>query len=232
MIRFFKIFFLSMVLLVIGLYGFWKINGNLEGQSQGANKDQKLPFTDGYYSRYYSTGELKSEEFLMSGMKHGVWKYFYKNGKLKSRIPYYKDQIEGKISHYHSNGELIYQEAIINGKLISKKIFNDSLYKYEISAYLHGKTLFETSCDNCHSVGNINRTELDSLTNFLSNNSTMGFIPKDSIHSLYGSSSFEIQQGKKQYSAYDLHSISQFIETTKPKKYKIYRLRKIKPIGL
>ena len=67
----------------------------------------------------YRNDSVLEERFYMSGQKHGEWKTYYPNGKLKIICPFEHDFQEGKCVHYHENGrvkaEYPYKDGLLHG---------------------------------------------------------------------------------------------------------------------
>ena len=67
----------------------------------------------------YRNDSVLEERFYMSGQKHGEWKSYYPNGKLKIICPFEHDFQEGKCVHYHENGrvkaEYPYKDGLLHG---------------------------------------------------------------------------------------------------------------------
>ena len=53
-----------------------------------------------------SPGQIEREGFYENNRKTGIWKAYYKNGKLKSEITYVNNQPDGYAKLYYDNGKL------------------------------------------------------------------------------------------------------------------------------
>ena len=58
--------------------------------------------------KYYDTGELLSEEFIITGKKEGAHKTYYKNGNLHQITNYINDHKNGYSYEYYEKG-LVYK---------------------------------------------------------------------------------------------------------------------------
>ena len=67
----------------------------------------ELDFNNHDYKEYYETGQLKRENPIVRGKRHGIEKEYYKNGKLLSEIPYVKGKKHGIEKEYYINGQLL-----------------------------------------------------------------------------------------------------------------------------
>jgi antitoxin component YwqK of YwqJK toxin-antitoxin module len=52
-----------------------------------------------------SEGYLNVMGFEAIGQQYGVWKYYYKNGKLEEVSEYYAGRLNGKVTQYYENGK-------------------------------------------------------------------------------------------------------------------------------
>ncbi|MPM06157.1 hypothetical protein SDC9_52453 [bioreactor metagenome] len=96
----------------------------------------------------YKKGFLISREHINridpNGLKQGLWKDFYDNGKLKSEVTYLNDKKNGYLKKYDSTGTLLSIEKYINDEPAQ---FAEELKEYEIRRdyYSSGKVKVEGS---------------------------------------------------------------------------------------
>lgn len=92
----------------------------LTGGKQYWLESSKNEFGDiqGFYKRFYNTGEL----FCIGNEKNyeedGIYKEFYKNGQLKKLKTYVDGYLTGPSESYSEDGELIIREIYYQDKLI------------------------------------------------------------------------------------------------------------------
>ncbi len=81
----------------------------------------------------YRKGFLISREHINrkdpSGLKQGLWKDFYSNGKVQQEITYLNDKRNGYLKKYDSTGTLLSIEKYINDE---PAVFAEELKEYEI----------------------------------------------------------------------------------------------------
>jgi antitoxin component YwqK of YwqJK toxin-antitoxin module len=58
----------------------------------------------------------KINQYNENGQPHGLWEYYYSNGKLCYKGTYVNGQHHGLWEHYYSNGQLCYKGTCVNGK--------------------------------------------------------------------------------------------------------------------
>lgn len=96
----------------------------------------------------YKKGFLLSREHINrsdpNGLKQGLWKDFYSNGKLQSEVTYLNDKKNGYLKRYDSTGTLLSIEKYINDEPAE---FAEELKEYEIRRdyYPNGKVRIEGS---------------------------------------------------------------------------------------
>jgi antitoxin component YwqK of YwqJK toxin-antitoxin module len=59
---------------------------------------------DGIVINYYPTGAVAEELPYKAGLKHGEWKRYFTDGKLKLKATYIDDRLEGLMLVYHQKG--------------------------------------------------------------------------------------------------------------------------------
>lgn len=71
---------------------------------------------------HYRENLLVQREFInrtdRKGNKQGVWKEFYKNGKIKQEVTYLNDKYHGLLKTYNERGELEKSVRYFNGQLV------------------------------------------------------------------------------------------------------------------
>ncbi len=99
----------------------------------------------------YRKGFLLSREYInrkdAKGLKQGLWKTFYDNGKVKEEVTYLNDKKNGYFKKYDETGTLISIEKYINDQAVE---FAEELKEYEIRRDYHdnGKVKIEGSYFN------------------------------------------------------------------------------------
>lgn len=120
-------------------------NGNLKFEGYSINK-----VLDSVYREYYENGNIKTEGFykdckyetnkrkiyiipcgnckksdsLLTGTRHGKWKTYYLNGKVKSLSNFHCGLRQGNFYNYYEDGILETQEFYFEDKLQSSQSFN------------------------------------------------------------------------------------------------------------
>ena len=74
---------------------------------------------------YYPNGILKSVWVTKSGMLNGIKREFNENGILQTATNYKNDVISGMHNIYRRDGSLWIKEMNHNGKLVSRREFNE-----------------------------------------------------------------------------------------------------------
>ncbi|MGP8215438.1 MAG: toxin-antitoxin system YwqK family antitoxin [Bacteroidia bacterium] len=64
---------------------------------------------------YYRNGVLKSEIPYAEGRKNGIAREYYENGSIKSETPYEDGVKNGIVREYDENGELISETTFTDG---------------------------------------------------------------------------------------------------------------------
>jgi hypothetical protein len=106
---------------------------------------------NGVYKEYFKNGKLKSIESYYNSMRHGFSIYYLENGDTLSFENYNLGQKHGDFSYYTQSGTLVIEEKYENGLRTYRNIINDSLFQFEYMAYDTGLNAFENSCSGCHS---------------------------------------------------------------------------------
>ncbi len=139
----------------------------------------------------YKKGFLLYREYINrtdpNGLKQGLWKEFYTNGKVKEEITYLNDKKNGYLKKYDSLGTLLSIEKYINDEPV---LYAEELKEYELRRdyYPNGQIRIEGSYYNNKPDGI--RREFDSLGNVVK-----GYIFVDGV--LYGEGIID-RLGKKQ----------------------------------
>jgi len=87
--------------------------GELTGQEQGSFKNGER---DGFWIRYYESGQLFSKGNYKNGKKEGAWVNYWGNGELYSKGNYKNGEKEGAWVNYWNNGQLRYKGDYEYGK--------------------------------------------------------------------------------------------------------------------
>ncbi len=96
----------------------------------------------------YKKGFLITREYInrrdKNGLRQGLWKDFYENGKTRQEITYINDKRNGYLKKYDENGVLLSIEKYINDEPV---LFAEELKEYEIRRdyYPSGKVKIEGS---------------------------------------------------------------------------------------
>ena len=92
-------------------------SNKIEGELLEFNEDSVLISITKYKQGFIQSSEkINSKD--VNGRKQGIWKIFYKDGKIKSEIRYVNDVIDGYVKEYDTNGNLINIEKFSAGKKI------------------------------------------------------------------------------------------------------------------
>jgi antitoxin component YwqK of YwqJK toxin-antitoxin module len=75
-------------------------------------------FYNGLYKNYYKTGKMKSKGNYHQGNKYGMWTYYRTNGNRNYEEILINEKRNGLYSTYHLNDVLCYEELYENGKYI------------------------------------------------------------------------------------------------------------------
>ncbi len=77
------------------------------------------PYT-GTYAEHYENGQIKIEMQIKSGLKHGIIKMFFINGRIKEIRAYYNNLMDGTWQTWNDNdvkiGEANYSKGLKHGK--------------------------------------------------------------------------------------------------------------------
>ncbi|PCJ53326.1 MAG: hypothetical protein COA79_22885 [Planctomycetota bacterium] len=148
-----------------GFYHGWSINGILEYKGEYLNG--KL---DGDYEFYDDSGFILISGSKVKGIKHGVYRSFYKKNKIKFIIHYSDGKYEGMFESWFENGNKKYEGLFLDGNAKglheewnkdgtfnikayydSKDNFrrrefyqNNKLYQIEIEEYVEGCLIIST----------------------------------------------------------------------------------------
>ena len=165
--KLFKIFFLLFILPNTFLYS-QEIyvekfpNGNLKIEGFLVNKT-----LDSLYKEYYENSKIKQEGFfqnceyetnkikkyrvgcgvgnfydnIQSGKKHGTWKAYHENGKLKTISNFHCNFFQGNFYNYDENGILESFEFYFEGDLLNAIEYykNGIIEKNSYYKYIHNK---------------------------------------------------------------------------------------------
>jgi antitoxin component YwqK of YwqJK toxin-antitoxin module len=110
------------------------VNGNV--MATGKYLDQKKDSTWLYFTEEESAPA--SEEIYRSGIKDGIWKIFYPDGKTAEEITYLNDKKEGPWVQYFTDGTVKMKTTYIADKLEGMYVVYHLNGKVEVSgSYLH-----------------------------------------------------------------------------------------------
>ncbi|MCP4178205.1 MAG: hypothetical protein GY756_10595 [bacterium] len=102
------------------------------------------PYSGKVY-RHFSTGQKSFELHLNDGVLNGVWKIWYRNGKLKKKMYYKSGKLSGPYEIWYSNGSKFLHFTFVDGRLQKEvdgwykngnKWFTDSFSKGSIDGTL------------------------------------------------------------------------------------------------
>jgi hypothetical protein len=111
---------------------------------------EKKENNNGIFKEYYKNGKLKSFESYFKGTRHGLSYYLTEKGDTNEIHNYYLGQRHGNFKYFTENGSLVIEELYLNGMRQQRVIVNDSLYTYDYMAYQTGLMAFEHACADCH----------------------------------------------------------------------------------
>jgi antitoxin component YwqK of YwqJK toxin-antitoxin module len=122
-----------------GLYKEWHENGKLkmelcviEGPADFSDKSQSSWVFDGVNRIWDDQGQKVAEIYYQAGMLHGDSLYYYPDGQIKKKIPYFQDQICDAVLLYAEDGTILehipYEKDKIHGKAYAYDKKNNLLY--------------------------------------------------------------------------------------------------------
>lgn len=76
---------------------------------------------DGLVYTKNTEGTIIMKGTIESGMKHGVWTYFYSTGEKKMQITYDKNKKNGKTYYWYKTGQLSKEITHNNDQIIEQK---------------------------------------------------------------------------------------------------------------
>ena len=68
-------------------------------------------------SKYYDSGEVKSQETYKNGKPNGLWIDWYENGEKKRQVNFKNGDLDGLVTEWYENGKKMKEITIKNGKL-------------------------------------------------------------------------------------------------------------------
>lgn len=99
--------------------------------------------------RWFKNG-VKWQEFeFKNGLRDGVYKSWYKTGKVQTYKTYVKDQVHGEIWGWHPNGEVSDYHVFAHGEQIVYKSFISDGKPYFNYVYRNGKRVGMQGGDYC-----------------------------------------------------------------------------------
>jgi hypothetical protein len=111
---------------------------------------ERIENNHGVFKEFYKNGRLKIYEEYFKGKRHGKFLFLSENGDTLEFFNYKEGKKHGAFSYYTQNGELVWMQVFSLDTLIQDTILNDSLYKYDFKAFETGMMTFEQSCASCH----------------------------------------------------------------------------------
>jgi antitoxin component YwqK of YwqJK toxin-antitoxin module len=80
----------------------------------------------GTIRKYYKSGKLCTvNPCTVDGIKNGMSKAYYENGKLEGEVPYTNDKKNGVMKIYYENGKLKSESTFVNDKLVKVKNYGE-----------------------------------------------------------------------------------------------------------
>ena len=127
-------------------YSFFEYNQKNEKVSQVLFKNNRKIM----YKTFYENGMLKSRVSFLNDKKHGLYKYYYPNGIIKISIPYRFHKIHGTIKYYNNKGEIDIKSSYKNGVKNGTTIHYNSkgepvIIKMFRNNKLHGKVILKSN---------------------------------------------------------------------------------------
>jgi len=116
----------------IGYTYYWYTDNEIKNTDGGF--DGKL--LHGEYKSFYLNKNLKEEGMFLYGLKDGIWKTWFPNGKIHEIVHYKKSRMHGDCEEYDENGNMVsksnFKNGVLNGKMISYKKGNvDTVMVYK-----------------------------------------------------------------------------------------------------
>lgn len=106
-----------------GSYKEWHPNGRIkmefsiiEGMADLSESAINSWIFEGKNTIWSDQGELIAEIFYEKGMLHGDSLYYYPDGSLQKKIPYFQDEIQGTITLFSSSGEILEEISYLKDK--------------------------------------------------------------------------------------------------------------------
>lgn len=87
--------------------------------------DTTVARLEGVSIRYYPSGFSLDSGAYAYNLKHGRWKYWYKNGKLESTGIYVRNRQEGEWEYFREDGTRSTKEKYANNKVVSLECFDE-----------------------------------------------------------------------------------------------------------
>jgi antitoxin component YwqK of YwqJK toxin-antitoxin module len=78
--------------------------------------DYKNGIKDGIIREFYENGKPSIETVIKAGKKQGMTKEYYSTGKIKAKRPYKNDVLDGAVEEYHENGAMSMTGEYKSGK--------------------------------------------------------------------------------------------------------------------
>jgi antitoxin component YwqK of YwqJK toxin-antitoxin module len=69
---------------------------------------------------HWGSGKLRSELPYVSGVPHGVWKWWWESGQLRSEYPYVDGVVHGMAKGWGRNGDIGWFRLYNKGEYVAK----------------------------------------------------------------------------------------------------------------
>ena len=111
------IYLLSIPLLALTVYLISLCYNQIKDSYNYELKDEKN-FDDGHYKTYFKNKkeQVESEFNILKGERHGIYKEFYKNGKIKYESNYINGVQSGETKSYYNSGKIYRAFNLSNGE--------------------------------------------------------------------------------------------------------------------
>jgi antitoxin component YwqK of YwqJK toxin-antitoxin module len=119
-----------------GFYREWHANGKMkieasviEGMADISERAQASWLFDNKSQVWNEKGNLVAEFFYDKGMLEGASQYYFSNGQLEKKIPYFHNELHGEVLIYSEKGSLIEKTRYVRGKKagLSERFFKNGV---------------------------------------------------------------------------------------------------------
>jgi hypothetical protein len=111
---------------------------------------EKISNNNGVFKEYFKNGKLKSHEEYLNGLKHGKSIFFNEKGDTLEFFNFEFGKKHGWFKYFTNDGKPVWIQIYKHDTLVQDTILNDSLYNFVFKAYDTGMLTFDQSCANCH----------------------------------------------------------------------------------